>query len=101
MDLAELALEEADGGTVLPLRVLPGARRAGLKGLRRGRLAVAVQAPPEKGRANKAVLEYLARILDLGRSDLVLLSGEHARDKRVLVKGLTPAALRSRLEQAR
>jgi uncharacterized protein (TIGR00251 family) len=85
-------------GLVLPVRAQPGARKAGVLGEQAGALKLAVTAPPEDGRANKAILELLREILDLKRSQVELISGTTARDKRVLIRGLPPAELKLRLE---
>lgn len=72
-------------GTVLRLRVQPGARREGFSGTHGEALKLAVTAVPERGRANEAVLALVARVLGVPRRGVRLLSGETTRDKRVLV----------------
>src|SRR5262249_57127453 len=84
-------------GLVLPVRAQPGARKNGVLGEQAGALKVAVTAPPEEGRANKALLETLRNVLHLKRSQLELLSGETSRDKRFLGPGLLRAELEARL----
>lgn len=88
----------ADGGAacVLSVRAQPGAKRAAIAGIWNGQLKVAVTAPPERGRANAAVIEVLARALDVSRSRLALIAGERARQKRVHVE-LSSAEVRRRL----
>jgi len=73
------------GGVRLALRVQPGARRYALVGEHGQRLKVAVQAPPADGRANEALLAYLAACLDLRPSALRLAAGTHSRDKSVVI----------------
>jgi len=87
----------ASGGSVLRIHVRPGASRAGLAGLHGGALALRVGARPVEGAANREVLTVLARALDLRSADLELTSGATGRDKRVLVRGLSPAAVRAAL----
>jgi uncharacterized protein len=72
-------------GTVLGVRVRPGARREGVVGVHGDALKIAVTAPAEGGRANEALLALLARLFGVPRRDLRLLSGETSREKRVLV----------------
>jgi uncharacterized protein len=84
-------------GCVLPVRAQPGARKAGVRGEQAGALKVAVTAPADQGRANVALVEVLREALGLKRSQLELLSGETSRDKRFLVRGLTPAELQMRV----
>jgi uncharacterized protein (TIGR00251 family) len=88
--------EHADG-CILPVRAQPGARRAGILGEHAGALKVAITAPPEDGRANKALVELLAKALNRKRSQVKLLSGETSRDKRFLVQGVRKAYLETRV----
>jgi uncharacterized protein (TIGR00251 family) len=87
-------------GCVLPVRVQPGARRPGVQGEQAGALKLAVSAPPQNGRANKAVEELLRNCLRIKRSQIDLLSGATSREKRYLIRGLTVAQLRQRLNEA-
>ena len=87
-------------GTVLSIRAQPDARRDGLLGERSGALRVGVTAAPEKGKANAAIARVLAEALDLKHSQVGLLAGETSRDKKFLVLGLDPEALRARLDIA-
>ena len=84
-------------GCVLALRVQPGARKALFKGEQAGALKIAVTAPPEDGRANAAVIELLAELLDIKRKQLDLIAGHASRDKKVLVRGVSSEELRNRL----
>lgn len=70
---------------MLWIRAQPGARRNGLAGTWNDHLKVAVTAPPDRGRANAALLEVLAEALHLRPGDLQLLSGHTSRQKRVRV----------------
>jgi uncharacterized protein (TIGR00251 family) len=83
---------------VLSLHVQPGARRAAVVGTHGERLKVAVASPPTDGRANAALLEFLADRLDLPKSALELVSGPGSRDKRVAVhSSLTAQDIAARL----
>jgi uncharacterized protein (TIGR00251 family) len=92
-----IAVAEHAEGCVLPVRAQPGARKAGVMGEQAGALKVAVTAPPEDGRANKALLEVLREALGLKRSQVELLSGATGRDKRFLIRGVGKVELEARL----
>jgi uncharacterized protein (TIGR00251 family) len=92
-----IALTDHAEGVVLPVRAQPGARKAGVQGEQAGALKVAVTAPPEDGRANKALLELLRELLGLKRSQLELVGGLTSRDKRVLIRGMSASNLHARL----
>jgi uncharacterized protein len=72
-------------GVWLALRVQPGARRCAVVGQYGERLKIAVQAPPADGRANEALLGYLAAFLDLRLGALRLVAGAASRDKSVWI----------------
>src|SRR5262245_52965395 len=84
-------------GLTLPVRAHPGARRAGVQGEQAGALKVAVTAPPEDGRANKALTEVVREALGLKRSQVELIAGATSRDKRFLIRGLTRAELEAKV----
>jgi len=61
-------------------------------------LKIRVDAPPIDGRANQALLTLLAERLGLPKSRLSILSGESARRKRVLVRGMPASSLVAELQ---
>ncbi len=79
------------------MRARPGASRTEVAGFHDGALAVRVAAPPERGRANRALLDFLAVQLGLRRSDLQIVGGEASRDKILRVRGLDQSELDRRL----
>jgi uncharacterized protein len=86
------------GGARLWVRVQPGARRPRVVGVLGEDLKLTVAAPPEDGRANRALVRLLADWLGLEVAKLELLGGHSARRKVVGV-ALAPAALRARLDE--
>ena len=84
-------------GYLLKLHVVPGSRKTAVAGLHGDRLKVKVAAPPEKGRANEELLEFLAQVLQVPRRVVQLTSGAASRAKVVAVHDLSPE-LRSRLD---
>jgi len=84
-------------GIVLPVRAQPGARANAIRGLRNGALKVAVTQVAEKGKANKALVQLLCKMLSLRRSQLTLLAGETAADKQFLVRDISREVLTQRI----
>jgi uncharacterized protein (TIGR00251 family) len=87
--------------TRLRLRVSPGAGRTEVVGRLGEAWKVKVNAAPERGRANEAVLRLLSDRLGLPRSELTLVSGRTGREKVVELRGLGPAEVARRLAGAR
>ncbi|WP_165249639.1 DUF167 domain-containing protein [Paludisphaera soli] len=95
-----IELTSSKEGLLLDVHAQPGARRNGLIGERAGALRVAVTAPPDKGKANAAILEVLAEALGLRLSAIALVSGETSRHKRVLLAGIDPEEAARRIAAA-
>ncbi|MDP1899186.1 MAG: DUF167 domain-containing protein [Rubrivivax sp.] len=70
----------------LDVAVSPNARRTGVDGLHDGALRVRLVAPPVEGRANAALVDWLADELGLPRRAVQLLRGESSRRKRLLLQ---------------
>ena len=85
---------EATVAAMLETWVQPGASRDRITGLREGAVKIAVVAPAEKGRANKAVAALLARKFGVPVSAVVLERGGAARRKTFRLEGVGAAQIR-------
>ena len=92
-----IALEEHPQGIIVPVKAQPGARRNGLAGEHAGALKVQVTQAPEDGKATEAVLDLLAEVLQVKRSQVKLLAGATSRQKRFLVTGMLLVEIANRL----
>jgi hypothetical protein len=63
-------------------------------------LKIAVQAPPVEGRANAALIDFLAKWLRVARSQIEIASGEHGRNKTIVVRGRRAVEIGAAIEQA-
>lgn len=93
-----LTLNMCPAGLLLPVKVLPGSKSNSFRGIHDGRLKVSVTAAPEKGKANKAVLQFLARKFHLAKNQLEVQSGLTDPNKTILIQGITEPELRELLE---
>jgi hypothetical protein len=71
---------------VVSVRVTPRASRNEIAGTRNGILHIRTTAPPADGKANKATIRLLAKLLDVPPSAISLLRGQSNRDKQFLVR---------------
>lgn len=78
----------------------PGSGRAAVVGRHGDAWKVRVTEPPERGRANDALLRLLADVLSVPRDAITLVSGHGGRDKIVELAGLGPALIERRLSSA-
>jgi len=80
---------ERGGSVILKVRVQPRASRDEIAGEMDGALNVRLQAPAIDGRANEALIVYLAALLKRPKSAVTILSGERGRLKRVAIHGVS------------
>jgi uncharacterized protein (TIGR00251 family) len=76
---------------------MPGAKRSEIVGRHGPAWKIRVTAPPERGAANAAVLELLAKALGLGAGEVRLVSGHASRDKIVELTALEAGEAEARL----
>jgi uncharacterized protein len=85
-------LREVSGGVRLAVRAQPGAKKTAIIGIYgeadAAQLKIAVQAPPVEGRANDALIDFLAKTLDIPKRSVELVSGELSRSKVFLLRGV-------------
>jgi uncharacterized protein (TIGR00251 family) len=83
----------ADGVT-LAVRAQPGAKKTAIVGVSgegsAAQLKIAVQAPPVEGRANAALIGFLATTFDIAKNRVELVAGELSRSKVFALRGVTP-----------
>jgi uncharacterized protein len=87
--------------TRLRLRVIPSSGTSGVVGRYGEAWKLRVAAPPERGKANEAALDLLARTLDVAPGSVRLVTGRGARDKTVEISGLTAEEAERRLALSR
>lgn len=75
--------------SLVRLKVVPGAKRSEVVGVLGDRLKVRVSAPPEDGRANKAVCELLAGALGVPPRSVEVVQGTTNPEKTVRISGAT------------
>ena len=85
------------GGVRLHIKAVPGASRDQIGGVLGDRLKVRVAAPPEGGKANKAIRALIAKALGVRASDVEIVSGHASPEKTLLVRGVTLGAARARV----
>jgi uncharacterized protein len=96
-------LRVAAGGVTLAVRAQPGAKKTAITGVygegAAAQLKIAVQAPPVEGRANLALIAFLAKTFDLPKNQVELVSGELSRSKVFLLRGVTADRANAKLKE--
>jgi uncharacterized protein (TIGR00251 family) len=80
-------------GVTLAVRAQPGAKKTAITGLygegASAQLKIAVHAPPIEGRANLALIEFLAETFSIPKNKVELMTGELSRSKVFLLHGVS------------
>ncbi len=88
-----LRLDQQGDDVLLWVKAVPGASRNQIAGLLGDRLKVRVSAPPEDGKANKAICKLLAKALGVKANQVSIESGATSPEKVLRVAGVTTDVL--------
>ena len=99
IDMLELTAEK--NGVLLGVKAVPGASRTRLLGEWDGRAKIALAAPPEKGKANEALIALLAELLAVRKRDVSVVAGHSSPVKTIRIERVTVDDVRAALQPAR
>lgn len=88
-----------DGRITLTLHIQPGARKTEFAGLHGDALKIRLAAPPVDGKANEALLKFIADTLGMAKTAVSLKSGSTSRRKVLELKGVDRAAIEALASQ--
>ncbi len=94
-------LRAVAGGVEIAVKVVPGASRDRIVGPLGDDLKIQVAAPPEKGRANAAVVRLLAEALGVSENKVSVVAGPTSPRKTVRVEGVSAEQAGIQLRSAR
>jgi len=86
-----------DEGIVFAVKVVPGSSKTAISGLHNGMLKIKVAAPAKKGKANKCLLEFLAKQLGVKKNAVRIISGKTSPVKHLQVSGVPAETLQKKL----
>ncbi len=84
---------QEDGAVFLKVYVQPRASRNEIAGLHNDALKLRLTTPPVDGKANKAVISFLAKLFRVSKSSIFLKHGHQNRNKIVSIQGVSESAL--------
>ena len=87
--MLEIIENIAAGTVIFAVRVQPRASKDEIAGEIAGAIKIRLQAPALEGRANDALIEFLAQLLKTPKGAVRILSGERSRVKRLEIRGVT------------
>lgn len=83
----------------LGIKVVPGASSNAIAGWLGNELKIRVVEAPEKGKANKAVIKMLAKVLGIDNNEISIVRGMTSSHKRVEISTLSEEEVRQRLSR--
>lgn len=91
-------MNPADGpSATVSVRVVPRSSKEGVAGFEGGVVRIRLNAPPVEGKANEALVRFLAKAVGVPKNRIALVTGEKGRNKIVRVVGITREALMAAL----
>jgi len=77
------------GEIVITVKIVPGSSRTESVGMHDQMYKIKIAAPPEKGKANKMLIMFLAKELNIRKNAIQIKSGKTSPVKQVLLQGVT------------
>lgn len=97
--IRKFRLHHGKHGAALTVRVTPRARKSEFAGvLEDGTLRVRIKEPPVEGKANAALIAFLAKVLGVRRSRIEIVAGETGLDKIVAIEAMSAEEVENRLQ---
>jgi len=90
-------IREIEGGVEITIKAVPGASRDRIVGPLGDALKVQVSAPPEKGKANQAIVELIAAALRVTPRSISIVHGNSSPRKVARISGITSDTVRAKL----
>lgn len=92
-----ISLKETAKGISFAVKVQPRSRKNAITGVVGDALKLSLTAPPVEGKANQALIEFLAGVFEIPRSSITIASGKTSRLKMVNIRGARLDHLQQRL----
>jgi len=83
--------------TIIKIKLLPRSSRNEIIGKENDVIKMKLTAPPVKGKANMALVSFLAKKLGVPKRDILIVSGERSRNKSLKINGLSFEEVMGRL----
>ena len=95
--MGQFKITEVEGGATFAVRVVPRASKNEIVGVHGDALKLRLTAPPVEGRANDALIAFLAQRLGVRKRQVEIVTGATSRLKMIRVIGLSAQEVKERL----
>jgi uncharacterized protein (TIGR00251 family) len=86
-------------GNRLEVKVTPNAGRNAIAGWRDDVLQIKIAAAPEKGKANRELIDFLGRVLGVKKSDIAIIQGQTGRNKSLEIQGISREDITNKIQR--
>ncbi len=93
-------IENKDGDIILKIKVIPNSPKNCIKGFVGDRLKVKINALPEDNKANNELVNYLAELFGVKKSNIKIINGLKSREKTISIKEVKQEQLIQKLKEA-
>jgi uncharacterized protein len=91
-------LENTEKGLVIRIRIIPNSSKNELV-WENNALKIKIMAQPVENKANKALIEFLAKTLKTAKSNITILKGEINKEKTLLIQGINDEEFKLKFKQ--
>ena len=95
--MADLQIQEIDGGVIFIAKIVPASSRTAISGLLDGMLKIKISAAPEKQKANRSLLSFLAKQLGVKKKSVSIISGRTGTVKQIQVLDISAETMLKKL----
>ncbi|MEJ5259496.1 MAG: DUF167 domain-containing protein [Anaerohalosphaeraceae bacterium] len=99
MNPSSLKIEKTDTGVQFAVKAVPGSSRTSIAGTLGGALKVKIAAPPEDGKANRMLLEFLSGVLGIRKNQITIAAGAASPVKILRIDRITPEQILRTLKE--
>lgn len=95
--IESIKIDIAGSAVIFAVKVVPGSSKTCFEGVYGDMLKVKLSAAPEKGKANEALVDFLAEKLGIKKKFIKVVSGQTSKTKKIAVEQITPQELLEKL----
>lgn len=96
--MTNLKISQDNKDVIFTAKIIPGSSKTTLAGILGGMLKIKIAAPAEKGKANKAVIDFLSEKIGVKKNNIAIISGLSSPVKQIRISGVSADELSSKLD---
>ena len=96
--MTNLKISQDNEDIIFTAKIIPASSKTSLAGILGGMLKIKIAAPAEKGKANKAVIDFLSEKIGVKKNNIAIISGQSSPVKQIRISGISANELLSKLD---